>query len=48
MDKKIIVNMQEEKEPLGDLFGIFFDGYTHLIQSCLSTHTACQRSEGAA
>ena len=29
MDKKIIVNMQEEKEPLGDLFGIFFEDLNH-------------------
>ena len=44
MDKKIIVNMQEEKEPLGDLFGIFFEDLNHAADGGLYAEMVQNRS----
>ncbi|MFR8335999.1 MAG: hypothetical protein ACLVAW_04455 [Eisenbergiella massiliensis] len=44
MEKKIIVRLQEEKEPLGDLFGIFFEDLNHAADGGLYAEMVRNRS----
>ena len=44
MDKKIIVNGKDEKEPLGDLYGIFFEDLNHAADGGLYAEMVQNRS----
>lgn len=44
MEKKLIVGLQEEKEPLGDLFGIFFEDLNHAADGGLYAEMVRNRS----